>query len=105
MTDTQNSTLGGASRPPSVEEERERLVPIIKEFRKSVDALIEKSTRHPTSAVSGSICFHGYGAPLTTQAEDQVRLKLTEAKMWAGKMLEGLGNPFPAELADKANVQ
>jgi hypothetical protein len=27
------------------------------------------------------------------------------AKMWLGKMLEGLGNPFPKELADKANVQ
>jgi hypothetical protein len=23
-------------------------------------------------------------------------------KMWLGKMLEGLGNPFPKELADKA---
>jgi hypothetical protein len=25
--------------------------------------------------------------------------------MWVGKMLEALGNPFPAELVDKANVQ
>jgi hypothetical protein len=34
-----------------------------------------------------------------------VRTKLQEAKMWAGKVLEAIGNPFPAELADKANVQ
>ena len=31
-----------------------------------------------------------------------VRTKLQEAKMWAGKILEELGSPFPAELADKA---
>jgi len=30
------------------------------------------------------------------------RTKLQEAKMWAGKVLEAVGNPFPAELADKA---
>jgi hypothetical protein len=96
---------GSASRSPTLEEERERLVPLIKEFRRGVDALIEKATRHSNASVSGSICFHGYGASLASQAEEQVRLKLTEAKMWAGKMLEGLGNPFPPELADKANVQ
>ena len=28
--------------------------------------------------------------------------KLQEAKMWAGKILEALGTPFPPELADKA---
>jgi hypothetical protein len=33
------------------------------------------------------------------------RSQTIEAKMWAGKMFEGLGKPFPAELADKANVQ
>jgi hypothetical protein len=32
-----------------------------------------------------------------------VRTKLQEAKMWAGKVLEAVGNPFPAELADKAD--
>lgn len=34
-----------------------------------------------------------------------VRTKLQEAKMWAGKILETMGSPFPSELADKANVQ
>ena len=33
-----------------------------------------------------------------------VRTKLQEAKMWAGKVLEVVGNPFPAELADKAKL-
>ncbi|MGF6428240.1 hypothetical protein ABIE91_003460 [Bradyrhizobium elkanii] len=34
-----------------------------------------------------------------------VRTKLQEAKMWAGKILEVLGSPFPAELADKAEAR
>jgi hypothetical protein len=38
----------------------------------------------------------------TREATDQVRIHLVAAKMWAGKILEGLGNPFPAELADRA---
>lgn len=29
--------------------------------------------------------------------------KLKEAKMWVGKMLEGLGSELPAEFRDKAN--
>lgn len=29
--------------------------------------------------------------------------KLQEGKMWAGKILEELGLPFPKELADKSN--
>ena len=28
--------------------------------------------------------------------------KLQEGKMWAGKILESMGAPFPKELADKA---
>lgn len=31
-----------------------------------------------------------------------VRTKLQEAKMWAGKCLEAVGAPFPAELRDEA---
>lgn len=38
-------------------------------------------------------------------AEAQVLRALTEAKMWYGKMLEGLGTPFPAELADRAKIE
>ena len=78
-------------RAPTPEEERERLVPIIKEFRKSIDALI---TTVPVA--------NDYKVRNTATI---VETKLIEAKMWAGKMLEGLGNPFPPELADRANVQ
>jgi hypothetical protein len=49
-----------------------------------------------------AILIHAYGAH---EARDQVRIHLINAKMWAGKILEALGNPFPPELADKANVQ
>jgi hypothetical protein len=34
-------------------------------------------------------------------AGSQTLVHLTNAKMWFGKMLEGRGTPFPAELADK----
>jgi hypothetical protein len=33
----------------------------------------------------------------------QAIVHLINAKMWLGKMLEGKGNSFPAELADKAS--
>ena len=32
----------------------------------------------------------------------QTLVHLINAKMWIGKMLEALGNPFPAEFADKS---
>ena len=72
------------------------IVPIIKEFRKEIDANIQKAARLLSEQVLGP----NYGRELAL-----VRTKLEEAKMWAGKVLEAVGNPFPAELADKANVQ
>lgn len=80
--------LPGVYRARSLAEERERLVPVIKDFRKSIDALIQ------TVPVVNDY--------KTRQVSHVVEHKLIEAKMWAGKMLEALGNPFPAELADKA---
>lgn len=82
---------------PSLEQERERLVPIIKEFRKMIDGLIQR-THVPSIANPNSIVTYHYPAPLYIQ---QVETKLIEAKMWAGKILEVLGNPLPPELADK----
>jgi hypothetical protein len=38
-------------------------------------------------------------------AQGEALSSLIAAKMWLGKMLEGIGNPFLAELADKAKVQ
>jgi len=94
-----------AMRGPTLDEERERLTQPIKDFRKEVDAMINRFTRPYSMKDSsgGDLLPSAYG--LATQASEQVRTKLTEAKMWAGKILEGLGSPFPAELADKANVQ
>lgn len=91
--------LGLVARQNTKEEERERLLPTIKQFRKDIDALIQKVTSDYTKPpVVGSL-VGGY----TNFEITQVRIKLIEAKMWAGKMLEALDNPFPAELADKAN--
>lgn len=58
----------------------------VKDFRKSVDALIQKVE----ADFSGS------------RELSLVKTKLEEAKMWAGKELANLGSEYPAELADKA---
>ena len=102
---TDNNILG-AYRAPTLEEERERLVRPIKDFRKEIDALIQRVTRQrhdrEATARQGELVPNNRDA---YEASEQVRLHLTNAKMWAGKMLEGLGNPFPAELADKADAR
>ena len=87
---------------PSIEQEREKWVPIIKEFRQEIDALIQRVPRGYGNAPENAILINAFGV---SEPRDQVRIHLTNAKMWAGKMLEALGNPFPAELADKAKVQ
>ena len=89
------------SRAPSKEEELARLMPLIKAFRVEVDALIQKFPHLQYQATPESISI-GIFLPAVNEAEAQVRISLTNAKMWAGKMLEGLGSPFPPELADKA---
>ncbi len=66
----------------------------VKDFRKQIDAAIQKAEQFMGNASpNGS----NYGREMAL-----VRTKLQEAKMWAGKVLEAVGNPFPAELADKA---
>jgi hypothetical protein len=66
----------------------------VKTFRKEIDANIQKA-----EAFMGNASPNGanYGREMAL-----VRTKLQEAKMWAGKVLEAVGNPFPPELADKA---
>lgn len=69
----------------------------IKAMRVQIDAAIQ------VTRTSGKLeAPAGMDAELYFSAEGQVILRLIEAKMWCGKMLEALGNPFPAELADKA---
>ena len=96
MNQNEQPGIGQVMRSPTLEEERERLVPEIKEFRKTVDGLIRRVTMPPTP---DSIAPHAFG---TREPVDQVRIHLIDAKMWAGKILEALGNPFPAELADSS---
>lgn len=95
--DTNNTQV---ARAPSLDEERERLVPIIKEFRQQIDALIQRVSNAHNDASANAIIINAFAAQ---EPRAQVRIHLIDAKMWAGKILEALGNPFPAELADKAN--
>lgn len=39
---------------------------------------------------------------LHVSAWSQADIKLKEAKMWVGKMMEGLGSELPAQFQDKA---
>ncbi len=77
----------------------EPFVAEVKQFRKEIDANIQKAedmlARFPKE----------YQQVSTAREIALVRTKLQEAKMWAGKILEVLGNPFPPELADKADAR
>lgn len=70
--------------PPTFEE--------IHAFRKEVDAVIQKAQTLQTNI----------GRNTGGREISLVVTKLQEGKMWAGKILEAIGSPFPAELADKA---
>lgn len=70
----------------------------IKALRVEADALIQK-----IAAEGAHDAGEGLNYSLYSMASFEALRAATEAKMWLGKMLEGIGNPFPAELADKAN--
>jgi len=71
----------------------------VKDFRRQIDACIQRA----------EAMLEVYPKDLRdiscAREISLVRTKLQEAKMWAGKILEVLGSPFPAELADKAAPQ
>jgi hypothetical protein len=75
---------------------------IVKSFRVRTDALIQElrntilATPLPTDK-EGDLT-------LREKAKDESLTKLIEAKMWMGKICEGLNNPFPPEFADKATL-
>ena len=75
----------------------EGFVADIKHFRKEIDANIQIAERYIGSSDVTSEFHRKYVREMSL-----VRTKLQEAKMWAGKVLEVVGNPFPPELADKA---
>jgi hypothetical protein len=97
-----SGTIGTAMRSPTLEEERERLLPEIKKLRQDIDALIQRVADRPShqERTGKELIVHDFR---TRDVQREVARKLIEAKMWAGKMLEYLGNPFPPELADKSN--
>lgn len=83
-----NQNTGGqamAQTPPPAFEE-------IHNFRKEIDAVIQKS-----QALQARFGRNPGGREISL-----VVTKLQEGKMWAGKILEAIGSPFPKELADKA---
>lgn len=71
----------------------------IKTMRVETDALYQKMK-------SGSEAGGEYegleDGSLYGMSEYMVMQKLIEAKMWMGKMLEGIGSTLPAEFADKS---
>ena len=69
----------------------------IHQFRKEIDALIFKATKDMNEEKIRERSRPGYSREMSL-----VRTKLQEAKMWAGKCLEELGEPFPKELRDEA---
>jgi len=78
-------------------EAAERYIKDVKQFRKEIDANIQKAENmlevYPVNLLHVSCA----------REISLVRTKLQEAKMWAGKILEELDAPFPPELADKAD--
>jgi hypothetical protein len=74
----------------------------IKALRKQVDALIQAMGADGTHDAA-DVFQPTADMNLYATADYQARIKLTEAKIWLSKMLEGIGNPFPADLADKAS--
>lgn len=78
----------------SAAEAQDMFIVSVKKFRQEMDACIQKA-----ESFLGDQAPNGknYGREMSL-----VRTKLQEAKMWAGKVLEAVGNPFPPELADKA---
>ena len=75
----------------------------IKTLRVAIDLLIQEIEKPGTSDTGPVDATGGANYDLYFKAKDTAHTKLIEAKMWCGKMLEGLGTPFPANLADKAN--
>lgn len=77
----------------------------IKALRVQTDALIQviQLAGEHTNEHEGP--FDGKGRELYYMALEEAEKSAILTKMWLGKMLEGKGNPFPKELADKANVQ
>ncbi len=74
----------------------------IKALRVQADALLVSIKEAVNTKMTPRLQASG-DYSLYELAVTQASIHTIEAKMWLGKMLEGIGNPFPAELADKSN--
>lgn len=73
----------------------------IKGQRQGIDAFITEVRKAGDTTAPAT----NFDSELYFFAEGQVLRALIEAKMWYGKMIEGLGQtPFPAQFADKAGT-
>jgi len=81
-----------------MEESKYFSVEMIKELRMKVDYLIQSMQSEQEQGSKTEIVKDW---ELYSMSAYQVIVKLIEAKMWMGKMLEAKGNPFPPEFADK----
>lgn len=59
----------------------------IHQFRREIDALIQKAEASSNNVIGREMAL--------------IRTKLQEAKMWAGKCLEAMGQDLPKEFQDK----
>ncbi len=74
----------------------------IKAMRVEIDALVQKTMHQQELGYEENVVLADM--TLYHTAEYQAGVKLKEAKMWLGVMLEARGTPFPPELADKAKL-
>lgn len=72
----------------------EEQVNYIKSTRVEIDAILQRMKIAKSLEVM-KVCGREMALSFT---------KLEEAKMWLGKCLEAIGTPYPAELADKADL-
>jgi len=69
----------------------------IHSFRKEIDVCIKKAQGYANGYFKEANSTKG------KRENALVITKLQEAKMWAGKILEAVGSPFPEELRDEGN--
>ena len=68
----------------------------LKALRVQVDAAIQEAEKYGEHEIE---CKN---PTLYGMAHYQAEIKLREAKMWIGKMMEGLGSELPQEFRDQA---
>lgn len=86
------------NQPTGVELNKYATTEEIKAFRVEVDVLIQKAMKIVLDCHTNSDGNYTIG----NIARNELNVHLIESKMWLGKCLEAMGNPFPKELADKA---